>query len=411
MPRFADIQGQEAVHARLRAAALRGKVPHAYLFHGTRGVGKTSTAFALAQFLNCETPEDADSCGACPSCRKIHRLRHPDLHWIFPMPGSEKGQKWKGEQRIGHLRGIMDERLGPGIHVLSHSGAASIAIGRDEDTRAGSIGEVRHEAGLLAVEARLKVFVVTQAERMTRDAANSLLKILEEPPAGNLIILTADRLGELPDTILSRCHAVRFRDLGEEGIRSLLLARAGWSSVTPRKTKNNPDPDPVWSQMAADPTAAALAAALAGGSLTRAAELAEDDVVAQRDRVLAILSLEPGDPDLHSGIRNLDEALAPGGSDNDLPDRRSVERLIDLGLLWLGDVLRVATGSGLPLANRDREADVRAQAARLGPAEIRRRASLFEEARAALRGNVSRPLVLYPLLHGLGGSPRKAGVA
>jgi hypothetical protein len=222
-------------------------------------------------------------------------------------------------------------------------------------------------------------------------------------------VLTTSRPGDLPDTILSRCHAVRFRDLSEAEITELLVARGGWSSTTPRKTKAEPDPKLVWTQTPPDPRAAALAAALAGGSLTRAAVLLEDDVVAQRDRVLEILGLVPGDPRLHAAIEDLDSELAPGGTETGSPDRRAVERLIDLGLLWLGDLLRASTGSALPLANRDREAQVRAQAAHLSAAEIRRRVALFEEARAAQRGNVYRPLVLYPLLHGLGGLPREVG--
>jgi DNA polymerase III subunit delta' len=403
MPRFADIAGQNAVLDRLRTTARRGKLPHAFLFHGTQGVGKTTTALALAQFLNCEHPETADACGACRSCKLFGKLQHPDLHWIFPMPGSERGQKWKGPERARHLREVMDARLGPGLHVLTYSGAVSIGIGRDEDTRLGSIGELRSQAGMVAMEARVKTFVVTEADRMTREAANSLLKVLEEPPAGNLIVLTTHRPGSLPDTIASRCQSVRFRDLSEEEIVSILLQRSGWKSERPRKTKNNPEPEAAWTQHAPDPQAAALAAALAGGSLSRAALLLEDDVVTQRNRALEILSLAPGDPELYAAVENLDEALAPQ-TESESADRRSVERLIDFGLLWLADLLRIVSGSTLPLANRDREAELRGQAAGLDVSEIGRRVALFEEARAALRGNVYRPLVLYPLLNALGRS-------
>jgi len=401
MPRFAEITGQTAAHERLRVAARRGKLPHAFLFHGTPGVGKTSTALALAQYLNCEQPTETDSCGQCRSCKLIEKLQYADLHWIFPMSGSERGQKWKGPERARHVREVMDARLGPGIHALTYSGAASIGIGRDEDTRLGAIGELRTQTGMTAVEAKLKTFVVTEADRMTREAANSLLKVLEEPPPGNLIILTTHRTGAIPDTIASRCQSVRFRDLSEEEIVSLLQQRAGYVSERPRKTKNNPEPEPVWTQTPPDPRATALAAALASGSLSRAATLLEDDVIAQRDRALEILRLEPGDPELYLAIEKLDEDLAPQG-ESEGTDRRSVERLIDFGLLWLADLLRVVSGGQLPLANRDRQQELRQEAATLDVSEIKRRIRVFEEAREALRGNVYRPLVLYPLMNALG---------
>jgi DNA polymerase-3 subunit delta' len=394
MPGFSDVRGQDRAHDLLRQSASRGRLPHAFLFHGTRGIGKASTAFALARFLLCTDrgASDRDSCGACRNCRRAERLEHPDVHWLFPVPG---GQKQKGGKREEHLRSVMDERLAPGIHALTYPGAASIAIGRDEETRSGSIAELRREASLVPVEAPVKVFVVSDAERMTREAANSLLKVLEEPPPRNLFVLATSRPGELPDTILSRCQTVRFRDLSEAEIVDLLLERGGWS-----RRKGSRKDKPAYDRTPPDRSAAVLGAALAQGSLTRAAQLVEEDVVKLRDEALAFLRLRPGDPRLHVGVEELDRRMGTGDKD-DGPDRRSIERVIDFGLLWIQDVLRAATGSDLPFANRDKEAEIRRSAQALGLAEIRRRVDVLENARAALHGNVYRPLVLYPLLHSL----------
>ena len=383
MPRFADVHGQEAAHALLRRAAAKDRLPHAFLFHGVKGSGKTTTAFALAQFLNCEAPSEADACGRCAPCRRIDAFGHPDVHWIFPMAGSLKGDK-----RHKHIRDTIAERTSGGIHVLGYAGAASIGIGRDEDARAGSVGELRSQAGYAPVEARVKVFVVTEAERMHHEAANSVLKVLEEPPEQNLLVLTAQRPNELLTTIVSRCQTVRFRDLSEEEIQSLLVERARLvdGETEGRKKKETRPPTPE---------EAALAAALGRGSLTRAAALVQEDVTALRDQALAFLGLPTGDPRVHEAVQDLAGRK----------DRSLIERLLDFGLLWQGDLLRALSGSALPLANRDREGDARAEAARTSLEEIRRRTRALEDARRAMAGNVYLPLVLYNLNQALAGEP------
>jgi DNA polymerase-3 subunit delta' len=367
MPTFAEIRGQESAHDLLRGAAARGRLPHAYLFHGAPGVGKTTTALALAQYINCDRPRGGDSCGTCPPCRKLARLKHPDLHWLFPMLSGLKGTK-----RADHIRKTSDERLEPGVFRFHFSQAASIAIGRDSDTRAGSIGELRHQAGMTGVEARVKTFVISEADRMTDAAANSLLKVLEEPPPDNLLVLCTSNPGAMLDTIMSRCQGLRFRDLSEDEIVELLVEREG-----------------------AGAGAARLAAALGQGSLTRAAALAAEDVVALRDQAVAVLSIPPDDPRSHEAVRELAATK----------DREVIHRLLDFGLLWQSDLLRVLTGSDVPPANRDREALLREQASGLDVAEVRRRVAAIDAARRAMAGNVYLPLVIRGLLEGLAGRP------
>jgi DNA polymerase-3 subunit delta' len=361
MPRFADIRGQEAAHQRLRGAADRDRLPHALLFHGAPGTGKTTTAFALARYLNCVEPGSEDGCGACASCRRMDALQHPDLHWSFPMLASLKGAK-----RAEHIREQLDLRTEPGIARFVFSEAASIAIGRDSDTRPGSVAELRVQAGMAPVEADTKVFVVSEAERMRPEAANSLLKVLEEPPPGNLIVLCTARPDQLLDTIRSRCQAVRFRDLDEETIAAELAAR----------------------QEGVDPARAALAAAMARGSLTRAAALAAEDLVAVRDEAVALLSLPATDPRVHEAIDELVNQR----------DRSLLLRLIDFALLWEGDRVRILAGGTLPLANRDREERLREATAGVSLRAIQERVRVLEETRRAVEGNAYAPLALTDLV-------------
>ncbi len=178
---FSQIQGQEAAVGLLQGVLRTGRIPSAYLFVGPHHVGKRTTALALASALNCrEAPvETADGCGACPTCRKIAAGLHPDVETVQP-----DGQFI----RIDQVRGVA-ERL-----------------------------------GLLPFEARKRVVVLAQAERMNPQAANAFLKTLEEPPDDTLIVLCADDPARLPETIVSRCERVRFGPLPPETARALLAA-------------------------------------------------------------------------------------------------------------------------------------------------------------------------------------------
>lgn len=179
---FSAIRGQDAAVALLQGALRRGRIPSAYLFLGPHHVGKRTTAVALAQALNCvdaAAREAADACGACPSCRRIAGGEHADVDVVRP------------------------------------------------DGQFVKIDQVREIAGRLALipyEARKRVVIVAQAERMNLPAANAFLKTLEEPPADTLIVLCAEDARRLPETIVSRCVPVRFRLLPPETVRELLAA-------------------------------------------------------------------------------------------------------------------------------------------------------------------------------------------
>lgn len=171
---FRDILGHRPTLALLARALDRGTLPPCLIFSGPEGVGKRAVALAVAQAINCQNAHRLsdfaiDACGTCPSCSRIARGMHPDVQTIAP-----------GE-------------------------SGSIKI--DE------IREILRQVAFRPFEARRRVVIVDAAEALGREAQNALLKTLEEPPPGSMIILVTAQPGVLLDTVRSRCPAVRFGPL------------------------------------------------------------------------------------------------------------------------------------------------------------------------------------------------------
>ena len=206
---FRDICGQDRPLRLLRRAWAGGRLAQAYCFTGPAGVGKRSTAVALAQAVKCLSPltappgEDTpDACGACRACARIAAGQHPDVTLIAP--------EEKTVITIDQIRGLAAR------------------------------------ASLRAYEGTAKIWILDPAHDMQEPAANAFLKTLEEPPAGSLFVLVTTAFSALLPTIRSRCQDVRFAALGEEHLRTI-LARRGRTAEE-----------------------AAAAAAAAGGSAERA---------------------------------------------------------------------------------------------------------------------------------------------
>jgi DNA polymerase-3 subunit delta' len=158
-----------------------GRVAHAYLFVGPRGVGKSTVARAFAAALTCRA-EPLEGCGACPSCKRIASGGHPDVHLVEPEGPAVK---------IEHVRDLQE--------ALAYRPA----------------------------EAPRSVAVVPNAERLTIQAANALLKTLEEPPGDAVIVLVSPTASLLPPTVVSRCERVAFAPLPTEELARILVEKRG----------------------------------------------------------------------------------------------------------------------------------------------------------------------------------------
>lgn len=175
---FEEVVGQDDILRSLRSAIASGRVPHAFLFAGSRGVGKTTTARILARALNCERGPTPDPCGECEPCRSILAGSNPDV---------------------------------VEIDAASHNLV--------DDVR-----ELRERVGFASMGSRYKVYILDEAHMLTRSAFNAFLKTLEEPPPGVVFVLATTELHKVPETIRSRCQVLPFRRIGPADITRRLRA-------------------------------------------------------------------------------------------------------------------------------------------------------------------------------------------
>ena len=351
-----DLKGlltQDKAAGFLRQVVAGGRPANAYLFQGPAGVGKCTAALAFARAILCERrAETHDACGSCGACLKSGVLQHPDLKFLFPVSGEER----ELDNTVGETLAAL--RSDP-LFVFQYEKAASIRLSM---TR-----ELLRELAYKPYEAELRVVVVRDADRMREDQYSALLKSLEEPGASSVWVLTTARPTRLPATIRSRCQTIRFSALSEQAVADVLRERAG---IAERE--------------------AHVLAALAAGSLTRALVLRGIEAIKERDQALALLA-----PALKGDAAGLWKA-AQGFTKFGRAGRESLRRVIEFHQLWLRDLLRAGVGAPAALlVHRDREAEIRLEAARLPASEIRRRLMVLEEVLRAIEGNVSADLALF----------------
>lgn len=354
-----------------RALTLR-TLPSVMLLHGPKGVGKQRFALWVGQLLLCDFPEASDPCGECKGCRMTLRLEHPDLLWYVPISkpparGSpERDCEALEETRIEFLERIREDPLRP-----FHTGAP-------KGLHLGTIRNLLREAGKTPAMGGRRLFLIGDAENLVSqesspEAANALLKLLEEPPNNTWFILTASNPGRLLETIRSRSTTLRLSPLPIDAVYQFIE----------RETT-------------ALPEALKKAATMSGGCIGQALGLLPDgpdpgpfEVIRQQSFHLLRAALEPG------GARRFTTSLsfAPSGA-------RGLDDLLMALEGWLRDLAVAATGEESTILNQDaREWLVRqASAAEIHPLRIAQAFDRIEAARTQAAGNVNPQLVIAGLL-------------
>jgi DNA polymerase III subunit delta' len=220
-------------------------------------VGKQRLALWLAQLVLCQAPQE-EPCGSCRACRLVSGLAHPDLHWLVPIPRPKASETDKQVEEASQvLAAAMEERrsqpLYPPIDGMASHGIASVRL-------------LLRRIALTAVEGGRRVFIIGEADRLvsqeaSQEAANALLKLLEEPPPGSLFVLTTVDPQRMLPTIRSRAVLLRVGGVADEDVRSFLRAQ-----VRP----------------ALSPAELDLRVAAAEGSIGRALKVGDGNVKAQQ---------------------------------------------------------------------------------------------------------------------------------
>lgn len=207
--RFADIIGQDDLKRHLAQSVDAGRVSHAQLFTGLSGSGALALAVAYVQYLCCRHRRDGDSCGECPDCKQIASLAHPDLHLVFPVnkQGKKSGEVMRSDEFLPLFRTLFDERGG---YVSPQDWYDRLDLGK---TLKGMIAareadEIIRKLSFKSFEADYKTMLIWLPEAMNEEAANKILKILEEPWERTLFILVSEQPDRLLPTIISRTQEV-----------------------------------------------------------------------------------------------------------------------------------------------------------------------------------------------------------
>lgn len=328
-----QVVGQDRVVSLLQHSLEKGTIAHAYLLVGPPHVGKMTLAINLAQALNCEAAEPP--CGECVSCQKIASAKHSDVQTIGL---TSNGNSAEAKPRV------------------------EISIDR--------IREMQHSANLPPFEGRYKVFIIDGAELLSDEAANCLLKTLEEPVGRVIFILLTSNDELLPATVVSRCQRLELLPVADSEVEATLNSRWG---IEPQKAK--------------------LLARLSRGCLGWALSAASDDSLlelrAERiDRLLDIINADYEERFTYA------VQLATQFSQS----RGLVQEVLDLWLDWWRDLLLIKVGCSDTITNVDQLATLVEIANGYNLAQIRAVINSIQAAGEQLRQNANPRLVLEVLM-------------
>ncbi|UCD18452.1 MAG: hypothetical protein JSV44_05960 [Candidatus Zixiibacteriota bacterium] len=353
MTPFNSIPGQEPVKQTLLNSINKNRLASAYLFYGIDGQGKWAVAIALAALVNCEKPlqndsgEAIDACGQCRNCHQILSHNFPELHFGLPLPPHRNEA-----EALALNQEYRDQKREEPYRIISSKRQLTIPI---EFAR-----NIKRRTAIKPDVGTTRVILFYQMEKMLPASADSLLKLIEEPPPHTIIVLTAKDPDNLLPTIQSRAHKIRFRPISEELIACYLVEHY---DVELKK--------------------ASFCARLAQGSLGAAIELAEDDDRSSKRQVSFLMFKELILNDTSSAIGALMEFINPY-------DRGQAEQVLSHWQSFLSDIILLKYGNDeSEIVNNDLTAELDNLSRAIGgPNEIAAAVDDIKQISLSLRRNV-----------------------
>jgi len=272
-----DIKGQQKAINFLINSLRNGKLANAYLFIGPEGVGKSMVAKELAKILNCQSKK-FDSCQECNSCIKIESSNHPDIHWIKRGPSAFI--------KIEEIRGLEND-----IYLRPY-------------------------------EASKKVYIIQEAQEMTEEANNALLKTLEEPPSDSVIILITSQPNRIFPTIASRCQKIYFSSFSNEILEEILSKEYGL-----------------------DRSKSYFLSRFSSGRLGKALKFKDTDILRQKNTIINNFVYQQDFNKFYESFR--------------FDSKNDVEEILEILVNWFRDILLLKIGfDSTELMNTDRIKDL-----------------------------------------------------
>lgn len=323
MSGFKNIIGHKQVIEHLRSAIKLDKVSHAYILNGEEGSGKKMLASAFAMTLQCETGND-EPCGKCKSCIQAMNNNHPDILWV------------------------------------THEKPGSIGV---DDIRV----QLNNDIGIKPYSSNYKIYIINEADKLTLQAQNALLKTLEEPPAYTVIVLLTVNHEALLQTILSRCITLNLRFVEDDLIKRYLM-----------EVKQVPD------------YKANISVAFAQGNVGKAINLAStEDFDQLKDDTFSMLR-NMNDMEMYEVIEYIKKIAE---------NKLNIEDYLDLITMWFRDVLLFkATNDVNSLVFKDSISDIKKQANERSYNGIENIIDAIDKAKVRLKANVNFELVMELLL-------------
>ena len=363
---WANIIGQDRVKEILGNIFKSEKISHSYIFYGNEGTGKDAAAIEFAKLLNCDKPVNgSEACDKCKNCMEINTFKSPLFKFVIALPTA----KSESDEDLNPLEKLDKEDFMNYLAEMEYKTLDKyhkISIPKANDIRISSIRQIKKEIYLTGKTGKKKVFVLSKCDMMNPNSANSLLKILEEPPKDSILILTTSRLNSLLPTIIGRCQKIKFDNIEKSLIRNYIDRR------NENLSKDEMD----------------FFAELSDGSIIKCNEILDNNFLDLREKVTDILA---------SIITNQNLKL---GSEIDFitakKDKERMKQFLILMGIWFRDISAYSSGNTELIINKDKKERIKKFAVNFN-SDNYKIINKIEEAIKDVDSNIFPELLLYNL--------------